>query len=151
MTGRMYSAPFEDVAMTVAQDLWQIEQDASQIILHYFEIGQTSDPGDAAAELLIIKMRRVTDAVGAIDTPNPLDTGDAAATANVETNDTVQLVTGVNTIWASSWNIALPFIWMPPPEQRVAIVAGDALTITCSVPLDSLTIHGTLVFEEIGT
>ncbi len=149
--GRMYSVSFEDVAATLAQDLWQLEQDASQVILHYFEVGQTSDFGDAAAENLVIKIRRVTDAVVSTADIDPLDTGDAAATANVVVNDTTQLVTGADTIWAASWNIALPYVWMPPPEQRVVVVQGDAITITMSAPADALTIHGTLIFEEIGT
>lgn len=150
MSGRMYTISFEDVAATVAQDLWQIEAVTVPATIHQISISQSSDFGDAAAENLVIKMRRVTDVLTNVTAEALLDTGDAAALADLNVNDTTQLVTGVDTIWSEAWNIALPFIWMPPPEQRIVVPVSDCIVVTMSAPADSLTIHGTMVFEEVG-
>lgn len=148
---RMYTCSFEDVAATAAQDLWQIEAVTIPYTIHQITISQSSDFGDAAAENLIIKMRRVTDALTNVTAEALLDLGDGAALADLNVNDTTQLVTGADTIWAEAWNIALPFIWMPPPEQRIVGKVSDVTVITMSAPADSLTIHGTMVFSEEGS
>jgi len=148
--GRMYTVSFEDVAVTLAQDLWQIEAVTVPAIIHQISVSQSSDFGDAAAENLVIKMRRVTDALTNVTAEQQLDTGDAAALADLNVNDTTQFVTGVATIWAEAWNIALPFIWMPPPEQRIVVPVGDVVVVTIEAPADALTMHGTMVFEEVG-
>jgi len=150
MNGRLYTISFEDVAATLAQDLWQIEAVTVPAIIHQITISQSSDFGDAAAENLVIKMRRATDALTNATAEALLDLGDAAALADLNVNDTTQLVTGVDTIWAEAWNIALPFVYLPPPEQRIVVKVDDLVVVTMSAPADSLTIHGTMVFEEVG-
>jgi len=149
--GRMYTVSFEDVAVSAAQDLWQIEAVTVPAIIHQISVSQSSDFGDAAAENLIIKMRRVTDALTNVTAEQQLDTGDNAALADLNVNDTTQFVTGVATIWAEAWNIALPFIWMPPPEQRIVVKVDDVVVVTIEAPADALTMHGTMVFEEVGS
>ena len=147
----MYTCSFEDVAATAAQDLWQIEAVTVPYIIHFVTVSQSSDFGDAAAENLIIKFRRVTDALTNVTAEALLDLGDSAALADLNVNDTTQLTTGADTIWAETWNIALPYVWMPPPELRIVGKVGDVTVITMSAPADSLTIHGTMVFEEVGS
>src|SRR3990167_685774 len=53
--GRMYSATFDQVAVTAAQDLFEINAPAdAAVIVHGFEISQSSEFGDAADEQLIL-------------------------------------------------------------------------------------------------
>jgi len=147
---RVYTCSFEDVGATLAQDLWQIEAVTVPATLRYITVSQSSDFGDAAAENVIIKIRRVTDALTNVTAEAQMDPADAAALADLNVNDTTQLVTGVDTIWVESWNIALPWIWAPEPEHRFVVDVGEVIVVTMSAPADSLTIHGTMVFSETG-
>ena len=53
--GRMYSAVFEQVAVSVAQDLFEINAPADAIVVvHSCVITQSSDAGDSEAEMLPI-------------------------------------------------------------------------------------------------
>lgn len=148
--GRMYSAIIEDAAIAVATDLFQIEGVTVIPILHMISISQNLDFGDAAAEMVTIKIRRATDALTTSATKNKLDPGSVAAVADVAVNQSTQLTTGAATIYAENWNIALPFIWMPPPEQRIVVPTADIVVVTMEVPDDSLTISATMIWEEIG-
>ncbi len=151
MAGRMYSVGFTDVAVTAIQDLFQIEAKTIPVVLHSIVISQNSDVGDSAAENLTITIKRVTDAVGNVTAEVKLDQRDAAALANLNVNDTTPLTTGVETVHAECWNIAIPFIWMPPPELRIKISPDDAVTVNLpTAPTDSLTMSGVMYFEEIG-
>ena len=149
--GRMYTVSFTEVAVTAVQDLFQLEAKTSVAIVHGIFISQTTDVGDAEAENLSIVLARVTDAVSNVTVETVLNTGDAAANANLNVNQTTQLVTGAATVHSEAWNIALPFVWMPPPEMRIIIRPDDAFVVDLNTaPGDSLTMSGTLYFEEIG-
>lgn len=53
--GRMYSATFELVAATAAQDLFEINAPAdASVVVHGVWLSQSSDVGDAASEMLNI-------------------------------------------------------------------------------------------------
>ncbi len=149
--GRMYTVSFTDVAVTAAQDLFQIEAVTVPAILHAVYISQNTDMGDAEAEALTIRFRRVTDALTNVTAEVKLDNGSAAANADLNVNDTTPLVTGAQTIHAECWNIQMPFIWLPPPEMRIIVPVDDVVTVNLvSAPTDSLTMSGTMYFEEIG-
>ena len=148
--GRIYTSEFTNAATTAAQDMFQIEAITSTIIIHQVIVGQTLDVGDAAAENLEILFRRVTDTVVDTNVEGKVDPGDPAALANLAVNATTQLVAGVDTIHAEVWNIALPFVYLPPPELRLVIRASDALVVTLPNPSDPLTLSGVMYFEEIG-
>jgi hypothetical protein len=146
----MYSLTFADEAVTTAIDFFQIEPVTSAVCLHACYISQTLDVGDAAAENLVIQIRRVTDALTDADAAAPLDIDTPA-----ETSDTVITATALATsptlLHAEAWNIALPWVWLPPPELRIWGEIGNVLTVGFkSAPADSLTMSGTLYFEEVG-
>ncbi len=149
--GRMYSVSFTDVAVTAIQDLFQIEAVTVPVILHAIFLSQNSDTGDVAAENLTIRIRRVTDALTNVTAEVKLDQRDTAALADLNVNDETPMTTGAETIHAECWNVAIPFIWMPPPELRIIISPDDAVTVNLpTAPDDSLTMSGVLYFEEIG-
>jgi len=146
----MYTVQFTAVAVTAQQDLFQIEAVTVPAIIHQIVVSQSSDFGDAAAENLVIKLRRVTDALTDVTVEALLDLGDSAALADLNVNDTTQLVTGVDTFHVEGWNIAQPFVFLPPPELRPVCQVGNVIVVTMSAPADALTIHGTMYFEETG-
>lgn len=151
--GRMYSATFEEVAVTAAQDLFQILAPAdSAVVLHSLHISQSSDAGDAQSEQLNILIHRgsTNGSGGTVPTPTPLNLGDAAAGTVVEVNNTTQGTEGTF-IHAESFNVmaGLTLIWTP--ETRPVISPSDLLHIELqTAPADSLTMSGTIYFEEIG-
>ncbi len=149
--GRMYTVSFEDVAVSAQQDLIQIEAKTVPAILHHATFSQNSDVGDSAAENLLIVIRRVTDSVTNDLAEVKLDPGDAAANANLAINETTELTTGAERILAENWNIALPWVWLPPPEMRVVVDVDNAVVFNlATTPADALTMSGTLTFEEVG-
>lgn len=150
--GRMYTVQFSDVAVTAVQDLFQIESKIVPVILHAIYLSQISDVGDAVAENLLIRIARVTDVVTDDLATVQLDKGDATQNANVAVNETTQLITGEEIIHAEAWNIALPFVWLPPPEMRIVGEINNTLVVQLeTAPADSITMSGTLYFEEIGS
>jgi hypothetical protein len=149
--GRIYSASFTEVAVSAQQDLFQIEALTTPAIIHAVFLSQTSDLGDAASEGLSILIRRVTDAVTNDIAEAALDGGDAAANADIAVNETTELVTGATTIHSEAWNILTPFVYLPPPELRPIVQIGNVITVNLNTtPADSITMSGTLYFEELG-
>ena len=149
--GRIYSASFTEVSVSAQQDLFQIEALTVPAIIHAVFLSQTSDLGDAASEGLSILIRRVTDAVTNDIAEVALDGGDAAANADIAVNETTELVTGATTIHSEAWNILTPFVYLPPPELRPIIQIGNVITVNLNTtPADSITMSGTLYFEEFG-
>lgn len=149
---RVYSASFTEVAATAQQDLFQLEALTVPLQLHAVYLSQSSDVGDASAENLSILIRRVTDAVTNDIAEVKIDSGDAAANADIAVNETTELTTGASTIHATTWNILNEFIFLPPPEMRPTAVIGDVICVNLNTtPADALTISGTAYFSEMGS
>jgi hypothetical protein len=151
--GRVYAAAFEEVAVTVAQDLFEVVAPADgAVIIHSVTITQSSDAGDAQAEMLPILIHRgtATGSGGSSVTASPLALGDAAFGGTVEANNTTQSVEGTF-LHAEAFNVQIGFYYLPPPEDR-PVVSPSALFIVelQAAPADSLTMNGTVVFEEVG-
>jgi hypothetical protein len=83
-------------------------------------------------------------------TPRPLELGDAAFGGTCEANNTTQSTEGVH-LHAESFNIMAGFDFTPTPECRpVLSPSGRIIVELQTAPGDSLTMDGTIVFEEIG-
>lgn len=148
---RMYTAQFTDVAVSAQQDLFQIEALVVPVTIHAVYLSQISDTGDAEAENLSILIRRATDVVTDDIVEARLDLGDSAANADLAVNETTELVTGTEIIHSEAWNIALPFVWLPPPEMRIVIQIDEVVVVNLNTtPNDELTMSGTLYFSESG-
>ncbi len=148
--GRMYTVEFTAVAVSAQQDLFQIEALVTPAKIHAIYISQSSDVGDANAASVSILIRRATDAVTDDLATVQLDKGDATQTADVAINETTELVTGTEVIHSEDWNIALPWVWLPPPEMRIVIPVGDVVVVNMNTT-DTLTMSGTIYFEEEGS
>lgn len=151
--GRVYAAVFEKVAVTAAQDLFEIVAPAdASVIVHSCTITQDSDAGDAQAEMLAILIHRgtATGSGGTTITPSPLQVGDAAFGGVVEANNTTQSVEGTF-LHGEAFNVQIGFYYLPPPEDRPVISPSGLFIVELQdAPADSLTMSGTIVFEEVG-
>lgn len=146
---RKYSVTFSEVSVSAQQDLFQLEAQTVPAILLGCWISQSSDAGDASAAFVSLQIRRFTDAVTNDVAEVKLDGGDGAANANLAINETTELVTGSEVIHSEAWNIALPWVWLPPPELRPVIQVGNGVAINMNTT-DTLTMSGTLYFGELG-
>lgn len=149
----MYAAAFEEVGATAAQDLFEINAPADAVVIvHRCVISQSSDAGDSESEQLAIlfHMGSTSGSGGTTVTPTPLQLGNAAFGGTVEANNTSQSTEGTF-LHAEAFNVMAGFDWHPTPEERIVISPSDRLIIELqTTPADSLTMNGTVLFEEIG-
>lgn len=157
---RMYSAVFKAVAITAAQDLFEILAATGKgIYIHGFAIGQSTEEGDAQSEMLQLTTNRGVGAVtsgsgGSTATPQAVQDADSNSGATVEINNTTRMVVGSGTLEeleAHCWNVQIPYIFWYTPETRPYITPGNRWTLELEdAPADSITASGTVWFEEQG-
>lgn len=157
---RTFVATFEDVAITAAQDLFEIAAPATGVVMILdWGVFQTTDLGDAAEEILHLQEVRGDGTVtsgsgGTTVTPQPLDNGSGTAGATVEANNTTRMAVGtgvLDIIKPEGWNVRIPFEKVYIPELRPIVTPSDRWTIALDeAPADSLTCHGWVTFVEIG-
>lgn len=158
--GRIYSAIFNAVAVTAQQDFFEIAGPADAVtVVHAIELEQSTEVGDAQEEGLSILMKRGVGTVtsgsgGTTPTPQPREDGDPNYGGTTEVNNTTKMVVGsgsIDTLAAWVWNVRLPFLKLFTPEMRPVISPSNRLTIElATTPADSITINGTIWFEEVG-
>ena len=158
--GRLYTVQANGVAVTAAQDLLEILAPADAIVVvHEWEVFQSSDTGDAAEELLRLETVRGIGSVtsgsgGSSVTAQPVQDGDAAFGGTVEANNTTRVVAGsgtLETLEQRGWNVRMPQRCVYTPEQRPVISPSNRWTLSLpAAPADSLTVSVMAVIEEIG-
>lgn len=148
--GRMYSATFRDVAVTAAQDLFEINAPADAIVVvHGLEISQSSDT-DSEPLSLLIHRGSTSGSGGSTPTATPLEVGDAAFGGTVEANNTTQSTEGT-IVHGQAFNVLAGLsLWWTPETRPVLSPSGRLIVELQTTPLDSLTMSGTVYFEEIG-
>lgn len=151
--GRMYSATFEQVTVSAAQDLFELNAPSdAAVIVHGLTVTQSSDAGDSESEQLPVLIHRgsTSGSGGTTLTARPMEVGDAAFGGTVEANNTTQSTEG-NQIHAESFNVMAGLaIWWTPETRPVLSPSGRLIVELQSAPADALTMDGTLYFEEIG-
>jgi hypothetical protein len=158
--GRIYTASITASPQTTAVDLIEIVGTATKmVILHAWEIGQTTEFGDAQDETIGLLVKRgssgsTAGSGGTTTTPAPVETGSAAASSTVRMMDTTQVVAGggtLTTLMATSYNVrGVPVPWVPTPEMRFLFGPSERAVISITAPADSITYNATIWFEEIG-
>jgi len=156
--GRMYSVSFEAVAVTAAQDFFEISPaDDKPVLVHGLYLSQASDVGDAADEMLRIKILRghtTSGSGGSAPTPAPLQSsaGTAAGFAAEVNNTTIASAGTAVDLHAEAFNIRAGLQYIPTPEARPGASQANTTLIVrlMAAPADSLTMSGTLILEERG-
>lgn len=158
--GRMYTAQFNGVAVTAQQDLFELVAPADAVVIvHDIELSQTTEVGDAQEEQLSLLLKRGVGTVtsgsgGTAPTAQPVEDGAPAFGGTVEANNTTKMATGtgsIETLASTSWNVRSekPKVWTP--ETRPVISPSNRLTVElATTPADSITMNGTITFEEVG-
>lgn len=156
---RIYTAPVNiSAAFTAAIDFVEILAGTGKpCTLLAFEVGQTSEVGDAQEEMLTLTLKRVTGAPtsgsgGGTSTFQPLGTNDAAAGVTMETGNTTKLTGGTSVELARwAWNVRQNLLYVPIPEERICWDAGTRLVFELSgAPADSIsTVQGRVVVGEL--
>lgn len=155
----IYVATFTAVAVTAAQDVFEIVAPSTgRVRIRELRLGQYSDAADAQAEMLSILALRgytVSGSGGSSVTPANMQSVGLStplvAASTVEANNTTVANTGTPlTLLADAFNVMGGFRYYPIPEERLEIAASERLVFRITAPADSLTMNGTLVFEEIG-
>ena len=155
--GNIYVATFAAVAVTAAQDVFEITAPSnSRVAIREIRIGQYSDAGDSQAEMLsvtVIRGHSTSGSGGTSPTPVPImgHAGVAASTTSVEANNTTIASSGTPvTLCADSFNVMAGWRYYPVPDERPIITNSGILVVRITAPADSLTLSGTIVFEEVG-
>lgn len=149
----VYSATFSGVAATAAQDVFELVAPSNaRLTIRKVLVGQYSDFGDAQAEILSVTiLRGHTSSGSGGSTPTPVSVNGYAppSAATVEANNTTVASGGSpETVIADVVNVAAGWYYEPPPEERISISDGERLVFRINAPADSLTLNGTVVFEE---
>lgn len=153
--GRIYVASFEAVAVTAAQDLFEVQPaDDEKVTIHGLYLSQSSDFGDAEEEGLLVKIVRGNSTPGSGGTnitPAPVDPKVGAAAATVDRNNTTEASAGTEEVLHSEvMNVRVGMAYIPTPEARPQADQGN--TTLCvrliDAPADELTMSGTLIYEE---
>ena len=156
MNGRTYIVTFNAVAVSAAQDLFEITPaDDKPVEIVSLNIGQYSDAGDAASELLGIQIIRgftTSGSGGSAATPAALNSNGAAAGFTAEVNNTTLANTGTTTtLLSDAFNVQAGYSYIPPLDARPVIGQGNTTAvIRITAPADALTMNGTLVVRELA-
>lgn len=156
--GKMATVVFSAVAVTAQQDFFEITNASTRILLiHAIELAQSTEVADAQEEGLAVLMKRgvgaTTGSGGSTPTPILLETNSGAVAATAKANNTTKMTSGtITTLVSTNWNIRnTPMQWLWTPEMRPVLSPSERFTVElATTPADSITMSGTLWFEEIG-
>lgn len=148
----VYTVSFANVAVTAAQDLFEITAAAGyRLELIDVRFGQISDVGDAAAEQLGVNITRgnSSGSGGSAVTPAAVYAPGRLATSVAERNNTTP-GSGGFVLVSDVFNIAAPYLYRPGEAERIVTGPGGRISIGITAPADSLTMYGSATFAEIA-
>ena len=154
--GRLYSANFNDVTVTAAQDFFELNVPSDAVVaLMEIHLSQQTELGDAQEEQLNILVKTgatTSGSGGTTPTAVPRSLGDPAFGGTVEVNNTTKASTGtIVTHMAEWWNIRIPYDKIFTPESWIMVSPSARLTIELvGAPADAVDISGWILFAEIG-
>lgn len=155
--GRRYWVDLIPTAVTVAADLLEITPaDDKPVRILSLNLHQTSDFGDAQEEvisLVWVRGHTTSGSGGSTPTPRPCNPNDAAAGFTCETFNTTAASVGTTVNGPRhGFNVRVP-LERPytPDEVFEASQANTTLVLRmAAAPVDSLTIGGSVLVEELG-
>jgi hypothetical protein len=159
MNGPIFTATFSAIAVSAAQDVFQLTAHAtSRIEICEIFLGQYSDAGDAAAEMLSVQLVRghtTTGSGGAAVTPSNFEPWSRAAVTTVLRNNTTIAADGTAVILhAESFNVQGGWLYRPlkteEDNERPRIEAAGIVVVRVTAPADAVTMNGTIKWREIG-
>lgn len=154
---RRYAVTFEGVAVSAQVDFFEITPaDDKPVRILGLLLSQSSDVGDAAEEILRLKVIRghsTSGSGGSAATPVPLSPADTAAGFTCETNNTTIASAGTAVdLLADAFNIRSGYAMWWTPETAPVVGQGNVSAVVrlMAAPADALTMSGTLYVEELA-
>ena len=152
---RVYSISFFGISVSGISDLLEIEAPTSGMIeIRSVRLGQTTDAGDAQAELLSVSLTRYSTngTGGTAVTPRPHNLGHAALTGDGQTyfrNRTAQGGTPIEVV-QDVWNIQAPWLYVPVHDERIWIPPAGILSLELTkAPGSALDMTSTITFAML--
>jgi hypothetical protein len=149
----MYCATRIGHAVTTSNDVFEITAPASNaVVIHSAFLGQSSDAGDASAEMLRVQFSRHTASSAGGSSVTPLRLSDVtqgiAFGGTVEVSNAWVVTNAV--IMEETFNVQAGWYYTPTPEERIVIPPSGRLAMSMGLPADSLTMSARITFEAIG-
>ena len=156
--GRIYTVAWDAATAVTAQiDVFEVAPaDDKPVMIHELKMWQTTELGDAAEEIIGIQLLRgytTSGSGGGTSTAARRMPGDAAASfAHECRNTTLATTTTPDVVEADGWNVRVPYIWTPAPEDRPWCSEAQSRIVVrlMAAPADSITMYATLKVEELG-
>ena len=152
---RDYTASVQAVAASAAQDVYELNPaDDKPVKITGFELGQSTDFGDANDEGVRIAVRRnnsTSGSGGSTPSPIPGDPHDGAAGFTVEANNTTKASTGSPlVVAATTWSIRASTAWWFPDNSAPGADQGSPRICVelVAAPADSITIDSSVYVRE---
>jgi hypothetical protein len=158
----IFTATIVAQAVTLACDIFEITSPStSRIRIREIRLGQYTDFGDAAAEILsvqVIRGHRVAGSNAGPTTVTPRNihgwagapTDAASVIRAYDTGVATDTGSGAQVLISDAWNVQAGWWYYPPEEEMIILETSQRLVVRLSVPADALTLNGTLVYEIIG-
>lgn len=150
----IFTIPFEYTGNANVDLLELVAPTAAKWIVLGFDIGQTSDAGDANEEILLLSLKSgqtTSGSGGSASTPVPTDCVSAPGSgAAAEQANTTKASAGTILTHATyPWNVRVPTSVVLTQEQQIILPAARRMTLEIAAAADSLTISGQVWVQEI--
>lgn len=150
----IYSVPFAYTGNANVDLVEVVAASTKPLVILGFDVGQSSDVGDAAEEILALTLKSgqtTSGSGGSASTPVANDTSGAAASATAEQGNTTKASGGtIVTHGTFHWNVRSMLSMVFTQEQQILLAAARRATLEIPAATDSLTIAGQLWVQEIG-
>ena len=154
--GMLYNAPFTGASWgTSAADVFELPFPNDCVgIIHAVTLFQTTELGDAAEEIVRLEFYKgytSSGSGGSTVTPVPTEHGfSASGITSVECNNTTQATTSGTLMFTDGWNVRMPYLYCPVPEQRLVLSPSQRFVIARTAIVDAMTVSGCITWEEMG-
>lgn len=154
-TNPTFSGVMEGVAVTVAQDLFELTAVTTAVRILRIEVNQDTIE---ASEVLPIRLRRGIGATagsgGNSVTPVNLKSRTTAANATLKRNNTTAATAGsgsLTTVARRSFNLVTGWLYAPTEKEVIELAPGQILVVNLpSAPAGSTTFSCEIVWEEVA-
>lgn len=152
--GRIYTVPFDDVAVSAAQDMLSVSvPSTTAVAIHSIVLGQRGLTSWAGLPLRFVRFSGAftNPAGGSSVTPAKANFNDAASLCTCRANDTTVAGSGTAvTVVTDEWILLNNYLWLPPPEDRIILPPSQLFVLRLpTAPSASTNCSGTLTFEEL--
>ena len=152
----MFTTIIDAVAVSAAQDLFSLKCGATRpFILHSINLSQKTLTAVEGKQLLINRLTATftQGSGGTAPTPILLSPGSAASAVTAHINDTTPGTTNGTTtkVYSDVWQFLNGWLWQPYPEDRPYFdISTGCVVSMITAPSASMTVSGTIVWEELG-